>query len=326
MAGGAAMTRRRRFSSHLAAAFARFVALKRATGRAYRSEESHLLRFDEFVRKNAAGPPLGRDAMRAFLSSLNHLSGRARDNVLGVVWPALEYARAHGEAVDAPPSRPPRTGAWSRRRAPRILSHDDIASLLSSARALPARCGRQPSTYATLFGLLAVTGMRIGEALALDVHDLDLANGIVSIRHGKFGKARDLPLRSSTVQQLRCHLDDPARTVGRRPHVPVFVSNQRRRLGYAGAMVAFHQACRAARLEPLPRLHDLRHTFAVRRVIAWYAAGDDVNGWLPALSSYLGHTSVEHTRLYLRAHGMLFEQAARRFDALANRLDPDVLR
>lgn len=320
------MMRRRRFSSHLAAAFARFVALKRATGRAYRSEETFLLRFDEFVRAHAAAPPLGRDTMHTFLSSLKHLSGRARDNVLGVVWPALAYARVHGEAVDVPPARPSRTPAWNRRRAPTILSHDDLASLVSSARSLPACCGRQPSTYATLFGLMAATGMRIGEALALDVRDLDLANYVVNVRRGKFGKARDLPVRPSTVQALRCHLDDPARTVGCEPDVPVFVSNRRRRLSYPGAIVAFRQACRTAELKPLPRLHDLRHTFAVRRVLAWYTAGDDVNAWLPALSTYLGHTSVEHTRLYLRANGLLFEQAALRFDALAHDLDRGVLR
>ncbi|MEQ1736724.1 MAG: tyrosine-type recombinase/integrase, partial [Rhodoglobus sp.] len=303
-----------------------FLALKRATGRAYLSEQNHLLRFDGFVRVHAVAPPLGRETMHAYLSSLTHLSGRARDNVLGVVWPALDYARAHGEAVDVLPARPARAPTWNRQRAPRILSHDEIVLLQNGARALSTRCGRQPSTYATLFGVLAVTGMRISEALALDVQDLDLTNRIVSIRHGKFGKARDLPLRPSTVQALRRHLEDPARTVGCRPAAPVFVSNRGRRLGYAGAQVAFRQACRTAQLEPRPRFHDLRHTFAVRRVLAWYAAGDDVNAWLPALSTYLGHISVEHTRLYLRANGLLFEQAALRFDALARCLDRGVLR
>lgn len=320
------MTRRPRFSSHLAAAFTRFVALKRATGRAFVSDEKHLRRFDEFVRVHAAAPPLARDAMHAFLSSLKHLSGRARDNVLGVVWPALAYARAHGEAVEVPPARPSRTPAWNRRRAPTILSHEDLLALVGAARSLPARCGRQPSTYATLFGLLAATGLRIGEALALDVQDLDLANGVVHVRRGKFDKARDLPIRLSTAQALRRHLEDPARTVGGAPDVPVFVSNRRRRLSYLGALGAFRQACRAAAFEPGLRLHDLRHTFAVRRVLAWYVAGDDVNAWLPVLSTYLGHTSVEHTRLYLQANGLLLEQAARRFDALADHLDQGVRR
>lgn len=317
------MTRRRRFSSHLAAAFTRFLALKRATGRAYLSEENYLLRFDEFVRVHAAGLPLGQDTLRAFLASLRHLSARVRDNFVGVVWQALQYARSHGEAVEALPARPSRSPTWNRRRAPRILSHDEIALLVTSARSLPAPRGRQPSTYATLFGLLAVTGMRISEALALDVEDVDLMNGMVSVRRGKFGKARDLPVRPSTVLHLRRHLDDPARTVGRRPGIPFFVSSTRRRLGYAGAMIAFHDACRIARFASLTRLHDLRHTFAVQRVLGWYAAGDDVNAWLPALSTYLGHTSVEHTRLYLRTNGLLLEQAALRFDALTDYLDRD---
>jgi integrase len=320
------MTRRRRFSSHLAAVFTRFLALKRATGRAYHSEESHLLRFDEFVRRHASAARLDRATMHAFLSSLKHLSARARDNVVGVVWPALEYARTHGGAVEVLPAKPARSPVWNRQRAPRILSDDELAALVSSSRSLPARRGRQPATYATLFGLLAATGLRIGEALALDVQDLDLANGVLHVRHGKFDKARDLPIRPSTAQALRRYLDDPARVVGTGPDAPVFVSNQRRRLSYPGALVAFRQACRSAPLDPSPRLHDLRHTFAVRRVLAWYATGDDVNAWLPALSAYLGHTSVEHTRLYLRANGLLLEQAALRFDALTRYLDRGVLR
>jgi len=294
------------------------VALKRATGALYHTEEAHLFRFDQYVRTHAAQPPLGRDAMHAFLASLAHLSARGRDNVLGVVWPALEYARCHGAAVAELPARPARVPCWTRTRAARILSNDEIRSLLAAARTLPARCGRQPSTYATLFGLLAVTGMRIGEALALDVQDLDLAGQVVFIRHGKFAKARDVALRPSTVEELRRHLHAPVRTIGRGPDLPVFVSSQRRRLGYAGAARAFHQACLAAHLEPLPRPHDLRHTFAVQRVLAWYAAGDDVNAWLPALSTYLGHASVENTRLYLRQNGLLLEQAALRFEGFAH--------
>lgn len=320
------MTRHRRFSSHLAAAFTRFLALKRATGRAYRSEENYLLRFDGFVRAHAAAPPLRRDTMHAFLSSLNHLTGRVRDNFVGVVWQALEYARTHGEVVEALPARPAPAPLGSRLRAPRILSHDEIALLVSSARSLPVRRDQQPSTYGTLFGLLAVTGMRIGEALALDVGDVDLANGMVSVRRGKFGKPRELPVQTSTVLRLQRHVDDPARTVGRGPGIPFFVSSIRRRLGYASAMIAFHDACRLARFDSLTRLHDLRHTFAVQRVLAWYAAGDDVNAWLPALSTYLGHTSVEHTRIYLRSNGLLLEQAALRFDALADYLDRNVPR
>jgi integrase len=318
------MRRHRRFASHLAETFTGFLALKRATGRAYRGEENYLLRFDEFVRKHAAAPPLGRHTMRAFLASLEHLSGRVGDNFVGVVWQALEYARAHGAGVDALPARPSRSPPWSRCRAPRILSHAEIAALVSVARSRRVRRDRQATTYATLFGLLAVTGMRISEALALDVVDVDLAGGIVHVRHGKFGKARDLPVRPSTVLELQRHLNDPARTVGRGPDVPVFVSRVRRRLGYASAIREFHHACRRAGFGSLTRIHDLRHSFAVQRVLAWYAAGDDVNAWLPALSTYLGHISVEHTRLYLRSNGLLLEQAALRFDALTVELDRDV--
>lgn len=164
--------------------------------------------------------------------------------------------------------------------------------------------------------------MRIGEARALDVGDIDLRQHLLTIRSGKFGKARVLALRSSTTEALRRYLHDARRSLDDGTATPVFVSSLGRRLSHPAALRAFRQACSAARIAaPPPRLHDLRHSFAVQCVIGWYADGRDVNAWLPALSTYLGHISVENTRLYLRANGLLLEQAAARFEAATTALD-----
>jgi integrase len=180
----------------------------------------------------------------------------------------------------------------------------------------------RPATTATLLGLLYTTGLRIGEALALDVGDLDCGNRILTVRKGKFGKSRALPLRESTVEALARYVHHPLRPVGTDASAPLFVSCRRRRLSYPAVSTALCKACLAAGIsKPLPRPHDFRHTFAVGRVEAWYTEGRDVNALLPTLSTYLGHVSVENTRLYLIANGTLLEQAAARFAHSIGALD-----
>jgi len=175
---------------------------------------------------------------------------------------------------------------------------------------------------ATLLGLLYTTGIRIGEALALDVGDLDRRDQILTIRKGKFGKSRVLPLQQSVAEALACYVDHPQRPVGTGATDPFFVSGRRRRLAYATARSAIATVCLQAQIaNPQPRPHDFRHTFAVRRVATWYQEDRDINALLPALSTYLGHVSVENTRLYLTANSALLEQAAQRFAHHTSALD-----
>lgn len=316
------MTRPRAFTSWLASQFESFVALRRASGAAYVSQRRLLLAFDRYVGTHAPEPPLLRETMIQYLASLEHLSPRGRDNIVGVVWPAVAYALHHDACVETLPPRPLKPAAYWRQRQPRILSATEVRSLLEAARRLPPMTSLRPATVATLFGLLYTTGVRIGEALALDVGDLDCGDRILTIRKGKFGKSRALPLRESTVEALVRYLHDPLRPVGTDASVPLFVSWCRRRLSYPAVSTSLFQACCAAGIsKPLPRPHDFRHTFAIGRIEAWYAEGRDVNSLLPALSTYLGHVSVENTRLYLTANGSLLEKAAARFANQTSALD-----
>ncbi len=139
---------------------------------------------------------------------------------------------------------------------------------------------------------------------------------------GKFGKSRALPLRESTTEALVRYVEHPLRPVGKDASAPIFVSRLRRCLSYSTVRLDLRSTCLAAKTpKPWPRPHDFRHTFAVSRVEAWYAQGRDVNTLLPALSTYLGHTSVEKTRRYLTANGVLLEQAAARFAHQTRALD-----
>lgn len=316
------MTRPRAFTSWLAPQFESFVALRRASGAAYVSQKGLLLAFDRYVNTRAPEPPLLRETMVQYLASLEPLSPRGRDNVVGVVWPALAYALHHGACIERLPPRPAKPAAYWRQRQPRILSFTEVRGILEAARRLPPVASLRPATTATLVGLLYTTGIRIGEALALDVGDLDCGDRILTIRKGKFGKTRALPLRESTVEALVRYVHHPLRPLGTAASSPLFVSGQRRRLSDPTVRPAICMACLAAGIsQPLPRPHDFRHTFAIGRVEAWYAEGRDVNALLPALSTYLGHVSVENTRLYLTANGALLEQAAARFANQTSALD-----
>ena len=158
--------------------------------------------------------------------------------------------------------------------------------------------------------------MRIGEALALNVGDVDIQTHLLTIRHGKFGKTRILPLKTSTAKALENYIRDPRRPIGTSTTAPVFVSGRSHRLIHMLASSNLKTLCMSASIaEPLPRLHDLRHSFAVRCVMRWYHEERDVNVLLPVLSTYLGHVSVENTRRYLQANGLLLEEASRRFSA-----------
>jgi len=314
--------RARIFESWLAPYFRRFVDLKRAGGASYASSEKLLLAFDRFLHDRAFGPPLLRDTITTYLVSVDQLSARSWENMMVVIWPALAYAAQHGARIDSLPPRPDSPSNSLRERRPRIVSATEIGRILSAARQLRPTEGLRSATAATLVGLLFTTGLRIGEALGLEVGDLDVHNELLAIKRGKFGKARTLPLRASTVEALVSYISNPLRRVSISTSAPMFVSGWHRRLCPSAAAHALRSACRLAGMAtPLPHLHDLRHSFAVGRVLAWYNDERDVDTLLPALSTYLGHVSVENTRVYLSANGLLLEHAAARFARKSIALD-----
>lgn len=313
------------YASWLASSFERFVAVKRAGGASYETQARHLAAFDRYLVEREVRAPLSRDALCAYVSSLERLSPRGRDNVISVVWQALSFARLHDAPVDQLPARPAQAPAFSRMREPRIVTLEEFRAVLAQARRLSgfrAIDAHRGATYPTLFALLFVTGMRISEALELDEGDVDLEAGLLTIRRGKFGKRRVLPVQPCTLSALQRFIADPRRPVVSGPAKPLFVSTQRKRLSHPVALKTFKDTWRRAGLGmPLPRLHDLRHSFAVSSVAAWYRDGRDINALLPVLSAYLGHASVQNTRLYLRQNGLLLEHACRRFATATNALD-----
>ncbi len=203
------------------------------------------------------------------------------------------------------------------RATPYLYSDADIAGLMAAAATL--RTAHRAATFETLLGLLAVTGLRVGEAIRLDRTDLDTSEGLVTIRNSKFGKSRLAPLHPTSVAALRRYLrrsDRPHPTV---PTAALFVSDAGTRLLYCNVNWTFLRLVRRAGLVPRsaacrPRIHDLRHTFAVCSILDAYRAGTDVQARLPLLSTYLGHVNPGATYWYLSAAPELLDLAGQRLE------------
>jgi integrase len=222
--------------------------------------------------------------------------------------------------TEVPPAR--LLPAQRRRRRPHIFSDEEIGRLMVEAAQRRSRTGLRGLTYTTLIGLLASTGLRPGEALALDRSDVDLERGILSIRETKFGKSRLVPIAPSTRRALQQYAERRD-SLGVHPRSPAFLlAESGRRLQGCTARRMFALLSCITGLRPAtesrrrvgrgPRLQDFRHTFATRRLLEWYRAGLDVERELPTLSTYLGHIEVGLTYWYIEAVPELLTLATKR--------------
>jgi integrase len=233
---------------------------------------------------------------------------------LAAIRPFARYLAPRVPGTEVPP-RGLLPGPSSRRAAPYLYSGEEVAALMAAAGAI--RTPFRAATYQVLIGLLAATGMRVGEAISLDNGDLDAGQGLLTIRSGKFGKSRQLPLHPSVLEALTryARLRDSAH---RRPAAPAFLlSTAGTRLIYKNVHFTFHELTRQAGLQPRseacrPRIHDLRHSFAVTTLTRWYADGGDVAARLPLLSTWLGHAVPAGTYWYLTGTPELLALAAER--------------
>lgn len=207
---------------------------------------------------------------------------------------------------------------WKKCRAtPYLYSAEDITNLIAAAGIL--HTPHRVATYRALVGLLAVTGIRVGEAIGLDSEDLELRTGVAVVREGKFGKTRELPLHPTTVHALRDYTRRHDRPRPNEATSALFVSIAGTRLLYGNVQHTFRKLASEAGLEPRsarcrPRLHDLRHSFAVQTILDGYRQDGDTQSRLALLSTYLGHVDPGKTYWYLSAAPELMELAADRLE------------
>ncbi len=236
---------------------------------------------------------------------------------LGMVRCFAKYVGAFDPRTEVPPQHllPHRY----RRKPPYLYTDQEVCDLIDALRQLPAPDDLRAITHATLFGLLVVTGMRVGEAIGLDRQDVDLGQGLLTVRQTKFNKTRLVPIHPTTRKKLREYerrrnlCCDHAESPG------FFLSERGTRLTAITVRHWFLVASRQIGLhvpadQRRPRIHDLRHRFAFKTIFNWYRRGVDVDAHLPELTAYLGHGHVVDTYWYISATPELLKLATQRLE------------
>jgi site-specific recombinase XerD len=302
--------------SPLATPIQNLIKLRQLCGRDYRSQGKLLEYFDRFlVQENVKKPRITRQIIERYQRTLSHLTPRGQANRFCVVRQLCEYLARHDLHTYIP--EPMKTIPSYAARKPYIYSSSELGSLLDAALELPPVGSLRPHTYYTLLGLLYSTGIRISEACSLNLESFHTSTQCLYIAQGKFRKARWVALSDSTSQALQHYIDQRVRKKPNTPDDPLFLNERGRRLCHPTVYHTFrplleqcnipHSKCTG------PRIHDLRHTFAVYRLLAWYRDGLDINARLPMLATYMGHVDMQSTQVYLRPTAELLGQVNDRF-------------
>jgi integrase len=299
-------------------ALTQYVALRRALGTQLREPAVTLVHFMEFLERERAEFITSELALRwAMEPQFAQRATWARR--LGMVRRFASWLSTIDPRNEVPPRR--LLAARRRRNKPHIFTEQEIVRLMDEAARLNSSSGLRAMTYVTLIGLLSATGLRPGEALALDVGDVDLQSGILAIRESKFGKSRFVPVEDSTRAALLRYAKQRDELCSRRATESFLVSENGKRVHSCAARRTFaRMSCSIGLRAPTgsrrigrgPRLQDFRHSFATRRLIEWYRASLDVGRELPKLTTYLGHVDVGHTYWYIEAVPELLQLATER--------------
>jgi site-specific recombinase XerD len=305
-----------KLSSCLATQIQSFIDLRRLSGTDYNGQAQLLGYFDRFLVEQELGKPrITREIIDKYQRSLDRLAPRTRGNRFCVVRQLCEYLARADPLTYVP--EPQRLVPSHAAHQPYIYSQDEIQALMTAASQMRPSNSLRPHTYRTLLGLLYTTGIRIGEAFALNLESFDKDEQRLYIAAGKFRKARWVPLSSSTYRALESYTDRRQRSRPQSPDSSLFLNRRSNRMCHSTVNQAFHKLLRQCRVahnkSAGPRIHDLRHTFAVHRLLAWYREGGDVNARLPELATYMGHVSVSSTHVYLRPTAELLEEVNNRF-------------
>ena len=308
-----------------------YLAERRKLGFALRSMGHGLPSFARYVASAGHHGPLTVELMATWASQPKGGRGDRATSArrLKMLRPFTGWLRQFEPATEVPDEAV--FGAVPGRMTPHVYREPEIIELLAAARKLGPEGGLRPAVMETLFGLIACTGLRISEAQGLLDADVDLKDGVLTIRQSKFGKSRLVPLHPSAVEALARYRTQRARHLRSTPELPFFVGSRGRLLGEP---IGNHQVRRIfddlrrqlgwvdRGSHGTPRIHDLRHAFAVRRLVLWYEQGVDVGQRMLALSIYLGHVKVSSTYWYLTGVPELMGLLGQRFERFANAWEP----
>ncbi len=292
-----------------------YLELRRSLGFRLKKDELYLGSFADFMERRHATHVTAKLAVQwarqPASTDPNYLAGRLRA--------VRSFARYR--ILSDPRTEIPATDLLARRRItfqPHIFTAEEIKRILAGSL---RRWGGATRFYClgryTIYGLISVTGMRVGEVLRLDLGDVDLDQGAITIRNTKFGKSRLVPVHETTRAALQRYRKERDAFLAGRAVKAFFISTHGRRVSHTALDRAFRRLTRRLGLrDPSasagPRLHDLRHTMAVEVLRRCYSTGADPERRLPALSTYLGHTQLTYTYWYLHQNpGLMAEAVAR---------------
>lgn len=292
-----------------------FIVLRRKLGCQFREQARLLAEFDSFVARSGHEGPATAELAIDFATADLSLAGSGQARRFQLVRHFYDYL-ATFEPIT--PVLDPRELRWPRTRAiAYIYTAAELGRLLQEARTISRRNPIRGITLHAIVGLAASTGLRVGEVTRLDRADVDLETGIMTIHRSKFSKDRLVPIHPSTVVELRRYASARDARYGQSCSPGFFLTLRGERFARGTLEGDFWQLTRRAglrRRRPVgPRFHDLRHTFAVRRLVAWYEEGSEVQTMLPVLATYMGHVHYTDTAYYLQATAELLGLAANRF-------------
>lgn len=301
-------------------AIEQYIRWRQAHGAKFTTAANLLRHFLRYADGERACDAVAKAQVLAFLAGKRPLA-RHRENKYYALAGFWRYAISRGHASRSPlPDNEPKSLS---RRPPYIYSHDELRRLFDPANVARSRHGAvqcDAMTFRTLLIVLYGAGLRFSEATALTLADVDLSENVLTIRATKFYKSRLVPIGIQLATELASYVLLRGRSGLHQGKASLLLANRDgTRLASSTVQSAFDALRRIAGVNrttggrQIPRLHDLRHSFAVHNLTAWYRQGADVQRLLPALSTYLGHSDLEGTKVYLSMTPELLQQASLRF-------------
>lgn len=292
-------------------------AVRRGLGYDLSFQERVLRRFTSFADAEGADK-VTVDLFLRWKESFGSANNNTWSKRLGMVRTFAMWLQAIDPRTEIPPAG--LIPGKLHRPKPYIYTDEQTSEIVAEAARLPSSYGLRGWTCSTLLGLIAATGLRVSEAISLDAKDVNLDEAVVSVRRSKNGKARFVPISACAVERLGAYRAERNRILGISP-APFFLLDEGQRPSDCCVRYNFAIVCQRIGLRDRqdfykhgrgPRIHDLRHTFAVRTIMDWYRRGLDTDREMIKLSTYLGHSDPEHTYWYIEAVPELLQLASER--------------
>jgi integrase len=300
-----------------------YLAERRRLGFELEHMEQSLVRFASYIKTCRHRGPLTVELMASWARQAKDGRGDRATwaRALRILRPFTRWLQQFEPATEVPDEAI--FGPIPGRVTPHIFRDEEIAALVEAAGRIGPPMSPRGAVMQTLFGLIACAGLRISEALALLDSDVDLKAGVLTIRRSKFGKSRFVPLNPGAVAALARYRDERVRYVSADPEQPFFIATRGRLLGQAIGDRQAHRIFDQLRRQlgwvargghANARIHDLRHSFAGRRLLRWHQEGADIHQHMQALSTYMGHAKISNTYWYLTGVPELMQLVGKRFE------------